>query len=80
MPTDTCTWPRHDKKGSTHRTIQTTLFDLVAAIEARRTSDDDPTPTAMLRHILHARRATFTNGRTRLRVIDDDAQLTGLVG
>ena len=76
MPMVAGAWPLHEGKVCLPLTMQTTLFELAAAIDAVCEAEDEHTPTVVLQHILNSRWVTFTNSSDRWRVICDDAERT----
>ena len=50
--------------------ITTTLYDLVAALNAEVTPEDDALVTAAVVHIINANRARFIGSRKRLTIVD----------
>ena len=50
--------------------ITTTLYDLVAALNAEVDSEDDALVTAAVVHLINANRARFVGSRKRLAIVD----------
>jgi hypothetical protein len=50
--------------------ITTTLYDLVAALNAEVNPEDDALVTAAVVHIINANRARFIDSRKRLAIVD----------
>lgn len=57
-----------DETGST--TVQTTLYDLIAAINSEVGPDDDDLVTATIVHLMHSGRVRFTDDPRSIEVID----------
>ena len=55
---------------SDQASITTTLYDLVAALNAEVNPEDDALVTAAVVHIFNANRARFIGSRKRLTIVD----------
>lgn len=67
MPIVTRSRPTHKTISSAPLEIQTTLFDLAAAIDAVCEPDNSQTAAALMQYIINSSRVTFTNGPTKWR-------------
>lgn len=52
--------------------IQTTLYDLLAALQAAVRPDEDAVVTAVVVHLLQTHRVTCTDNQERYRLVWDD--------
>jgi len=50
--------------------ITTTLYDLVAALNAEVDTEDDALVTAAVVHLINSNRARFVGSRKRLAIVD----------
>ena len=79
MKTSVAPCPCPLRTTSSPLTIQTTLYDLIAAIRAEVGPDDDDAVTAVVVHLLQTHRVTCTvDGEKNRLVVDGDAYAAGL--
>ena len=65
------TYPAMPPTASSHPTsITTTLYDLVAALNAEVDAEDNALVTAAVVHLINANRARFVGSRKRLAIVD----------
>lgn len=55
---------------SDSESITTTLYDLIAALNAEVDPEDDALVTAAVVHLINANRARFVGSRKRLTIVD----------